>query len=169
MRNAVIALSAALIASAGAAGAADLPDLSKTPGVTRALTKKKICSIKWGRDERHVSTALKRQAFAAYGYSGNDDAKCIPTPAGRHCEVDHLISRELGGADVLPNLWPQSYGRAPDAGPGAADDRHRLDRGLREVLRPALGARPTTPSGRARPPALRRRTGARRRTRSYRG
>ena len=113
MRNAVLALSALLVAAADGAAGADLPDLGKTPGVTRALTKKKICSIKWGRDERHVSTAMKRQAFAAYGYSGNDDARCIPTPAGRHCEVDHLISRELGGADVLKNLWPQSYGGGP--------------------------------------------------------
>jgi hypothetical protein len=113
MRNAVLTLTAVLVAVAGVATAADLPDLSKTPGVTRALTKKKICSIKWGLDERHVSAVMKRQAFAAYGYTGNDDPRCIPTPAGRHCEVDHLISRELGGADVLPNLWPQSYGGGP--------------------------------------------------------
>ena len=28
-------------------------------------------------------------------------------------EIDHLISRELGGADDVKNLWPQSYGTSP--------------------------------------------------------
>jgi hypothetical protein len=31
------------------------------------------------------------------------------------CEVDHLVSRELGGADALPNLWPQPYNPKPGA------------------------------------------------------
>ena len=30
-----------------------------------------------------------------------------------HCEIDHLISRELGGADEINNLWPQAYGTSP--------------------------------------------------------
>ena len=30
-----------------------------------------------------------------------------------HFEVDHLISLELGGADVAENLWPQSYDTEP--------------------------------------------------------
>jgi hypothetical protein len=30
-----------------------------------------------------------------------------------HFEVDHLISLELGGADVAENLWPQSYDTQP--------------------------------------------------------
>lgn len=35
-------------------------------------------------------------------------------PAGkRTCEIDHLISRELGGADEVANLWPQAYGSSP--------------------------------------------------------
>ena len=49
----------------------DVPDLSKTPGVARAgLTKAKICSIKWGKDERHVTDAMKRQVFESYGFTG---------------------------------------------------------------------------------------------------
>ena len=32
---------------------------------------------------------------------------------GSHFEVDHLISLELGGADVAENLWPQSYETQP--------------------------------------------------------
>ena len=30
-----------------------------------------------------------------------------------HFEVDHLISLDLGGADVAANLWPESYDTAP--------------------------------------------------------
>ena len=95
------------------AWAADIPDLSKTPGVARSgLTKEKICTIKWGKDERHVTDAMKRQVFELYGYSGYDDSHCVP--AGRRtCEIDHLISRELGGADAVENLWPQAYGTSP--------------------------------------------------------
>jgi hypothetical protein len=29
--------------------------------------------------------------------------------------VDHLISRELGGADAVENLWPQPYTQHPGA------------------------------------------------------
>lgn len=84
---------AALVVLTTAALADDVPDLSKTPGVARAgLTKAKICSIKWGRDERHVTATMKKEAFADYGYTGNDDPKCVQDKRGRHCEVDHLIS-----------------------------------------------------------------------------
>ena len=97
----------------GAACASDIPNLDITPGVVRAgLTKAKICSIKWGKDERHVTQAMKQQVFEFYGYTGNDDAKCVPA-GKRHCEIDHLISRELGGADEINNLWPQAYGTSP--------------------------------------------------------
>lgn len=98
---------------AGWAWADDIPDLHKTPGSYRAgLSKAKICSIKWGKDERHVTAAMKKQAFALYGYTGNDDPRCVPA-GKRHCEIDHLISRELGGADEVINLWPQAYGTSP--------------------------------------------------------
>jgi hypothetical protein len=93
--------------------AGDIPDLQLTPGVARAgLSKKRICEIAWGRDERHVTEAMKREVFGLYGYSGNDDPRCVPA-GQRHCEIDHLISRELGGADDVRNLWPQAYGTSP--------------------------------------------------------
>ncbi|MBD9354823.1 HNH endonuclease signature motif containing protein [Methylomonas albis] len=92
----------------------DIPDLSKTPGVARpGLTKTKICSIKWGADERHVTPNMKKQVFANYGYSGYDDPHCIADAHNKTCEIDHLISRELGGADDVSNLWPQAYGGTP--------------------------------------------------------
>ena len=48
---------------------------------------------------------MKRQVFAEYGLTGNSDPFCQP----KGCEIDHLISRELGGADDVKNLWPESY------------------------------------------------------------
>ena len=56
---------------------------------------------------------MKQQVFENYGYSGNSDPQCIPDAHGRKCEIDHLISRELGGADEVVNLWPQAYGTSP--------------------------------------------------------
>lgn len=102
-----------LLLSVSVAWANDIPDLSKTPGVIRTgLSKEQICVIKWGKDERHVTPAMKRQVFELYGYSGYEDPQCIPA-GKRTCEIDHLISRELGGADVVDNLWPQAYGSSP--------------------------------------------------------
>ena len=109
-RAAILLLSLLLV---GLAWADDIPNLQITPGAVRAgLSKTKICSIKWGKDERHVTAAMKRQVFAAYGYSGYDDLRCVPA-GKRTCEIDHLISRELGGADEVSNLWPQAYGTSP--------------------------------------------------------
>ena len=91
----------------------DIPNLKLTPGAVReGLSQKKICSIKWGRDARHVTQAMKRQVFEMYGYSGYGDPRCVPA-GKRTCEIDHLVSRELGGADVISNLWPQAYGTKP--------------------------------------------------------
>ncbi len=69
-----------------------------TPGAVRPLTLTTICTTKWGTDARHVDKALRARVFAAYG---------IPV-ADRHLYVvDHLIPRELGGADVEGNLWAE--------------------------------------------------------------
>jgi hypothetical protein len=106
---------AALIFAAVPLSAKDLtlPDPSLTPGVARALTLMTICTTKWGKDARHVTAAMKKQVFENYGLSGNDDAACLTDASGRHCEIDHLISRELGGADDIKNLWPEPYGSSP--------------------------------------------------------
>lgn len=91
-----------------------LPDPSLTPGVVRAgLSKATICKTKWGKDARHVSASMKVEVFQSYGLSGNDDPACVADKSGRHCEIDHLISRELGGADEVKNLWPEPYGTIP--------------------------------------------------------
>jgi hypothetical protein len=85
-----------------------LPDLTVTPGVATSLTKEQVCSTKWGLDERHVTPAMKDQVCVAYGLK--------PHCYGRTTnEIDHLISRELGGDDDIKNLWPQPYFQHPGA------------------------------------------------------
>jgi hypothetical protein len=102
-----------VIGSAAAAELGELPDKRLTPGATHNLSKAEICSTKWGQDERAVTAAMKAEVFANYGLTGNQDSYCTPHGANasehRRCEVDHLVSRELGGADEVENLWPQRY------------------------------------------------------------
>lgn len=94
--------------------AADISDLNKTPSAVRGgLTKNRICEIKWGKDARHVTAKMKREVFALYGYTGDEDPHCVPGKRGRRCEIDHLISRELGDADEVKNFWPEAYGTKP--------------------------------------------------------
>ncbi len=79
------------------------PNLLLTPGVVRPISQQQICNTKWSRDVRHVSTRMKRIVFTSYGISYKDH---------RLYEVDHLIPRELGGADDVRNLWPQILSEA---------------------------------------------------------
>lgn len=104
-----------IVALCASASARDLilPDPDLTPGVAVEITTKELCSKKWGRDARHVTAAMKREVFARYGLRGNTDKACKRDAHGRRCEIDHLISRELGGADDVDNLWPQPYGGKP--------------------------------------------------------
>jgi hypothetical protein len=93
-----------LIIWIGSAFADPLPNLDLTPGEARKdLTVKQICNTKWGKDHRSVTQSMKNKVFEAYGYFNHNKDKRCP------CEIDHLISRELGGADTIANLWPQSY------------------------------------------------------------
>lgn len=79
---------------------AQAPDPMLTPGVVRPLTTVAVCSTTWGLDRRFVTVRMKRHVFAAYGIAWADRAGY---------EVDHLVPRELAGADDLLNLWPQSW------------------------------------------------------------
>ncbi len=85
-------------------------------GVIRPLTKQQICTTKWGLDKRHVTEAMKQRVFEREGYPlGNKDPRC-------NCEIDHIVPRDLGGADVEPNLQVQSY-----TGPWNAHMKDRLE------------------------------------------
>lgn len=61
----------------------------------------------WGKDVRHVTQAMKIRVCQRYG------ARACPGPAW---ELDHLVSRELGGADTETNLWPQPITEARKKG-----------------------------------------------------
>jgi len=76
-----------------------MPDPQLTPGATRPLTTKQVCTIKWGRDERHLSQSTKKQVCVAYGITSG-----CPGPKW---ELDHSKSRELAGSDDRKNIWPQ--------------------------------------------------------------
>jgi hypothetical protein len=106
-----------------------LPDPNLTPGVVRELTLAQVCTTKWGRDHRFVTSAMKAAVFRRYGYSGNEDPRCAPDKHGRRCEIDHLVSRELGGADDVRNLWPEPY-----LGPLGASAKDRTENRLHVLV-----------------------------------
>ena len=75
------------------------PDPRLTPGVVRQdLTKTEICATKWGRDHRAVTDSMRQEVMRRYG---------LPWSKHHLYEIDHLIPRDLGGADDVRNLWPQ--------------------------------------------------------------
>jgi hypothetical protein len=122
-----IAITLALTLFTLAAYAADLPDPTLTPGRARVVSKAEVCRRGSSRDARHVTAAMKREVFRRYGIpSGNHTGFC----AGPHgCEVDHLISLELGGANAVENLWPQ-----PFDGKWNAHLKDKLENGLNKEI-----------------------------------
>jgi hypothetical protein len=101
--------------------------LPVTPGVVaindktgKPFTGAETCAIKWGKDRRHVTLKMRKHVFAAYG---------IPYAQHARYEVDHLISRELGGADEEANLWPE-----PWDGPHGAHAKDRLENALHRAV-----------------------------------
>jgi hypothetical protein len=115
---------AILILSASAFGQApQLPNSKLTPGVTSQATAKELCAKTFTTaDVRLVTDAMKNEVYSRYGIKPNQGyCKGAPykTKAGKtivqFCEVDHLISLELGGANDVKNLWPQSYPSCPGA------------------------------------------------------
>lgn len=86
------------------AGELAQPSPILTPGViVEGMTAKKSCATQWGKDVRHVTSAMKQQMCFEYA------ARKCPGP---QWELDHWIPRELGGADDVRNLWPQPLAEA---------------------------------------------------------
>jgi hypothetical protein len=103
-------------------GPALFPDPAVTKGAVRIRSKATVCSIKWGKDERHVTQKMKDDAYAEYGTAQGEGVCAFKVHIGKSgkpvkegCEIDHLISRELGGDDKPENLWPQPYTQHPGA------------------------------------------------------
>jgi hypothetical protein len=65
-----------------------------------------ICTPGYTKCIRNVSTAVKKQVYASYGLAGNHTGYC---DSQQGCEIDHLISLELGGSNDARNLWPEPY------------------------------------------------------------
>jgi hypothetical protein len=74
-------------------------NLAWTPGMVRYLSPSQVCSTRWGLDRRHVTEKMKREVARRYGVAWETRAEY---------EFDHLVPRELGGADDVRNLWPQA-------------------------------------------------------------
>lgn len=84
-----------------------LPDPECTPGainptVTLAVLKNPAFRTGCVRDCT-TSGATKIKTYAAYGI----EKPALNTGSAQTCELDHLVSLELGGADSLDNIWPQ--------------------------------------------------------------
>lgn len=86
--------------------AADLPTPFLTPGDVLTQDVSKICVKGYTKTVRNVSSALKKQVYKRYGLKGNHIGYCSGEEG---CEVDHLISLELGGSNDIKNIWPQAY------------------------------------------------------------
>jgi hypothetical protein len=84
-----------------------------TPGVVDpTVTPAAVCSTRWGTDARHVSEAMKQAVARRYGVRypairAGHRLTAAERAQRAKWEIDHLIPRELGGADDVDNLWPQ--------------------------------------------------------------
>jgi len=84
-----------------------IPNAKLTPGKVAASEK----------DRQGVTTAIEQKVFRRYH---------LPWERRAEFKIDHLIPRELGGADTIDNLWPQKITAKP-----YGSDRKEL---LTEVL-----------------------------------
>ncbi len=121
---------AVLLLGSVLAFADDLHDSAKTPGailgtvpddqvasclsdkagtnvqVDDAITVNLICTLGYSKCIRNVPQAEKMAVYQSYGLTGNHTGYC---DSKQGCEVDHLISLELGGSNEQTNLWPEPY------------------------------------------------------------
>ena len=104
MNTVAIILSAFLISLP--AIAADLPDRTLTPGVARpGITAADLCPVAHTPALRNVPESEKLAVYKSYGILPHQGYCAV----AEGCEVDHLISLEIGGANDQANLWPEPY------------------------------------------------------------
>jgi hypothetical protein len=84
-----------------------VPDPTCTPGAINPSLTLSILKHPSFRTEcvRDKATSASAKA-ATYGAYSIDHPK-MNTGDNQTCELDHLVSLELGGADTLDNIWPQ--------------------------------------------------------------
>jgi hypothetical protein len=84
-----------------------IPDPHCTPGAINPTVTLEVLTDPNFRTSCYrngaTSAAQKNQTYVWYGI----DHPANNTGRTQTCELDHLVSLELGGADTLDNLWPQ--------------------------------------------------------------
>jgi hypothetical protein len=93
------------------AWAGDRPISSLTPGrADPIMTAAKLCAKGFTtKSIRDVTEEEKQQVYQRYHMQDH-----VGVCGGKEgCEIDHLISLEIGGSNDIENLWPQSYSTKP--------------------------------------------------------
>ncbi len=86
--------------------ATEYPNPALTPGDTfPGVTQAQVCVSGYTEGVRNVTSDEKAEVYRRYG---------VPNESGKH-EVDHFIPLELGGSNMLTNLWPEPYEPIPGA------------------------------------------------------
>lgn len=98
-----------------------LPDPRFTPGEIATTDTSLLCAANYTARPgvRHVSGNLKRLTYALYAVRRTDSTVIPPLRIvgviprdSICCEIDHLVSLELGGGNAPSNLWPEPYSDA---------------------------------------------------------
>lgn len=77
-----------------------VPNRSLTPGATRRVAVRDVCSMPHEQVVRDVPTSLRQEVFQEYG---------IVNARKDDYEIDFLIAPGLGGVEDIHNLWPEPY------------------------------------------------------------
>lgn len=122
MRRAALVVAAAGMLATFAASAgepATMPDDFLTPGAVADTDPGVVCKRGYAKAHRHTSNATRAAVYRAYGIAKGD----------RRYVIDHRVPIELGGADVMENLWPE-----PRRGDHSAHDKDRLEKAYRRSV-----------------------------------
>lgn len=101
--------------------AGTIPDHALTPGATRPVTIRDVCSAPREDVIANVSISLREEVLREYGRT-----QAKPSDY----EIDYLIAPGLGGAEDVRNLWPEPY----DASVWNARVKDALEERLHEMV-----------------------------------
>jgi hypothetical protein len=100
-----------------------LPDPDCTPGSVNPTLTAEVLSDPHFKTScargMSMSEGKKEQVYAWYGLTKPANNRGV----NEKCELDHLISLELGGSDGLENIWPQCH--QATRGRGVAEFRQK--------------------------------------------
>jgi hypothetical protein len=78
-----------------------LPNASTTPGAIASSNPAVVCQYGYAQAHRDVPYSVRDRVYNEYG---------IPRGHRKGLRIDHLVPLEIGGANDVRNLWPQSLG-----------------------------------------------------------